>query len=75
MGAWGTGIFQNDTTADIWGEFKELYNKGLSPKEIRRKLEKTIGLNTIRNIMQKYGQELHTGSGYVATLKIILLRN
>jgi hypothetical protein len=40
MGAWGTGIFQNDTTADIWGEFKELYNKGLSPKEIRRKLEK-----------------------------------
>ncbi len=40
MGAWGTGILQNDTTADIWVEFKELYNKGLSPKEIRVKLEK-----------------------------------
>lgn len=40
MGAWGTGILQNDTTADIWVEFKELYNKGLSPQEIRLKLEK-----------------------------------
>jgi len=40
MGAWGIGILQNDTTADIWVEFKELYNKGLSPKEIRLKLEK-----------------------------------
>jgi len=40
MGAWGTGILQNDTTADIWVEFKELYNKGLSLKEIRLKLEK-----------------------------------
>ena len=40
MGAWGTGILQNDTTAEIWVEFKELYNKGLSPKEIRLKLEK-----------------------------------
>ena len=40
MGSWGTGILQNDTTTDIWVEFKELYNKGLSPKEIRLKLEK-----------------------------------
>ncbi len=40
MGTWGTGILQNDTTADIWVEFKELYNKGLSPKDIRLKLEK-----------------------------------
>lgn len=40
MGTWGPGIFQNDTTADIWVEFKELYNKGLSLKEIRYKLEK-----------------------------------
>lgn len=40
MGAWGTGILQNDTIADIWVKFKELYNKGLSPKEIRLKLEK-----------------------------------
>jgi hypothetical protein len=40
MGTWGTGILQNDTSADIWLEFKELYNKGLSSKEIRLKLEK-----------------------------------
>lgn len=40
MGAWGTGILQNDTTTDIWVEFKELYNKGLSLKDIRIKLEK-----------------------------------
>ena len=40
MGAWGTGILHNDTTADIWVEFKELYDKGLSLKEIRLKLEK-----------------------------------
>ncbi len=40
MGAWGTGLFQNDTTAGIWVEFKELYHKGLSPKEIRLNLEK-----------------------------------
>ncbi|HLO53617.1 MAG TPA: hypothetical protein VK169_04975 [Saprospiraceae bacterium] len=40
MGTWGPGIFQNDTNADIWVEFKELYNKGLSLKEIRYKLEK-----------------------------------
>jgi DNA-binding transcriptional MerR regulator len=40
MGAWGTGILHNDTTADIWVEFKELYNSGLSVKEIRQQLEK-----------------------------------
>lgn len=40
MGAWGTGILHNDTTVDIWTEFKELYNSGLSVKEIRQQLEK-----------------------------------
>ena len=40
MGAWGTGILHNDTTVDIWTEFKELYNSGLSAKEIRQQLEK-----------------------------------
>jgi len=39
MGTWGAGILQNDTTADIWEEFKNLYNKGGSPKEIRIQLE------------------------------------
>ncbi len=41
MGAWGTGILQNDESTDVWTEFKELYNKGLTPKEIRIKLEKS----------------------------------
>jgi hypothetical protein len=40
MGAWGPGILQNDTTEDIWAAFKDHYNKGLSPKEIRVLLEK-----------------------------------
>jgi len=40
MGAWGAGILHNDTTADIWAEFKELYNSGMSVKEIRQQFEK-----------------------------------
>jgi hypothetical protein len=35
MRAWGIGIQQDDTNADIWVEFRELYNKRLSPKEIK----------------------------------------
>ncbi|WP_178987640.1 hypothetical protein [Winogradskyella schleiferi] len=39
MGAWGTGILQNDTTADIWAEYKHLYNLGHSSTKIRKQLE------------------------------------
>lgn len=39
MGAWGTGILQNDTTADVWAEFKQLYHLGNSVSEICKKLE------------------------------------
>jgi hypothetical protein len=60
MGAWGTGILQNDTTADIWVEFKELYNKGLSSKEIRLKLEKQY---KPQNDTEYYG-EIWTGIAY-----------
>lgn len=60
MGAWGTGILQNDTTADIWAEFKELYNNGLSPKEIRIKLEKEY---TPEKDEEYYG-EIWTGIAY-----------
>ncbi|MBP6432537.1 MAG: hypothetical protein KA319_12290 [Ferruginibacter sp.] len=60
MGAWGTGILQNDTTADIWVEFKELYNKGLSPKEIRLKLEKEY---KPQNDIENYA-EIWTGIAY-----------
>lgn len=38
MGAWGTAISSNDTYADIYGEFFDSYNDGLSVEEISRKL-------------------------------------
>ena len=60
MGTWGPGIFQNDTTADIWVEFKELYNKGLSLKEIRYKLEKEY---KPQSDTEYYG-EIWTGIAY-----------
>lgn len=60
MGAWGTGILQNDTTADIWIEFKELYNQGLSQKEIRLQLEAEY--NPQSDI--EYYAEIWTGIAY-----------
>lgn len=38
MGAWGTGISSNDTFADIYGQFIDLYNEGLSVQEITKRL-------------------------------------
>lgn len=38
MGAWGTAIKDNDTFADIYDEFFELYNKGENPADISKKL-------------------------------------
>lgn len=38
MGTWGTGISSNDTYADIYDEFFELYDDGLSVKEITERL-------------------------------------
>jgi len=38
MGAWGTAISSNDTYADIYGEFFNLYNDGLDGAEISKKL-------------------------------------
>ncbi|WP_281631721.1 hypothetical protein [Flavobacterium luteolum] len=38
MGTWGTAIKDNDTFADIYGEFFELYNEGESPQNISKKL-------------------------------------
>jgi len=60
MGSWGIGILQNDTTADIWVEFKDLYNKGLSPKEIRIKLEKEYHPHDD----EEYYGEIWTGIAY-----------
>lgn len=38
MGAWGTAISSNDTYADIYSEFVDLYNDGLDVEEISKKL-------------------------------------
>ena len=38
MGAWGTGISSNDTYADIYEQFFDLYNDGLSVSEITKRL-------------------------------------
>lgn len=38
MGAWGTAISSNDTYADIFREFFDLYNDGLDVAEISKKL-------------------------------------
>lgn len=38
MGAWGTNIKDNDTTADIYSDFFDLYNEGLMPFNISKKL-------------------------------------
>lgn len=38
MGAWGTAIASNDTYADVYGNFFDLYNEGLNVKDISEKL-------------------------------------
>src|SRR5689334_18779357 len=40
MGTWGTGLSSNDTYADIYDSFFELYNDGLNVDEISKKLIK-----------------------------------
>ena len=48
MGTWGTGISSNDTYADIYEQFIDLYNDGLSATEITKRLivenQETINL-------------------------------
>lgn len=38
MGTWGTGISSNDTFADIYDQFFDLYNDGAEPSEITKSL-------------------------------------
>jgi Domain of unknown function (DUF4259) len=38
VGAWGTGIFSNDTAADIRGDLRELLEDGLTPDQATQKL-------------------------------------
>lgn len=38
MGTWGTAISSNDTYADIYGEFFDLYNEGHTVAEISKKI-------------------------------------
>lgn len=48
MGAWGTGINSNDTYADIYEQFIDLYNEGLAVPEITKRFinenQETINL-------------------------------
>lgn len=48
MGAWGTEVSSNDTYSDIYGEFIDLYNSGLTVPEITQQLidknQETINL-------------------------------
>jgi hypothetical protein len=60
MGTWGTGILQNDTTVDVWTEFKELYNSGHDIIKIRKHLEKEYQPNKY----QEYYSEIWTGIAY-----------
>ena len=38
MGTWGTAIKSNDTSADIYADFFDLYNDGKEPTDIKEKL-------------------------------------
>lgn len=38
MGAWGTGIFQDDTACDIRDEYKQLLGDGLSAREAKARI-------------------------------------
>lgn len=38
MGTWGTGLLSNDTFADVYGGFFELYNEGQDVREITARL-------------------------------------
>ena len=60
MGTWGTGIFQNDTTVDIWKEFQTLYDQDLSLNEIRVRIEKNYNP---QNDIESYS-EIWTGIAY-----------
>ena len=38
MGVWGVGLYQNDTSLDVQDEFKELFRKGKTVREITDKI-------------------------------------
>lgn len=38
MGVWGTAVSSNDTYADVYGDFIDLYNKGLEVKDVSAQL-------------------------------------
>ena len=40
MGAWGTGILENDTSADVYSDFFEQYNNGVVPEDVSTDLIK-----------------------------------
>lgn len=41
MGAWGTGILQDDVSADVYADFMERFEAGVKPAAIRSELEES----------------------------------
>ena len=39
MGAWGTAILEDDVTADVYADFMERFDAGMTPAGIRKELE------------------------------------
>ena len=42
MGAWGTAIDENDTFADVYHHFYEIYNSGCSPEEASKTVQEEL---------------------------------
>ncbi|MFY0675610.1 MAG: hypothetical protein JXQ87_19630 [Bacteroidia bacterium] len=73
MGAWGTGILQNDTTADVWAEFKQLYNLGSTGIEIRKQLEKEYEIDSSSDIYADFWTGIAHGQWSYGELETYVL--
>ncbi|MGG3892097.1 DUF4259 domain-containing protein [Metabacillus fastidiosus] len=59
MGAWGTGIFDNDTTCDVRDEFYELLEDGLSVEEATKEV--------LHDYLEEYDEDDLEGISWVFT--------
>lgn len=73
MGAWGTGILQNDTTADVWAEFKQQYNLGSNCIEVRKQLEKEYEIDSSSDIYADFWTGIAYGQWSYGELEIYVL--
>lgn len=73
MGAWGTGILQNDTTADVWAEFKQHYNLGSNCIEVRKQLEKEYEIDSSSDIYADFWTGIAHGQWSYGELETYVL--